>query len=58
MSFSNDYMKPKYGEKANLCLHRQLHLHRHCKKCEARFDTWNYEWQRPLPKWKNKKSLD
>ena len=53
--FYYDYMKPKYGEKAKLCLQRQLHLHRHCKKCEARFDTWNYEWQRPLPKWKNTK---
>ena len=29
--FYYDYMKPKYGEKAKLCLQRQLHLHRHCK---------------------------
>ena len=64
--FWYDYVKPKYDEKAKLCymdtgsfivytktddIYEDIAEH-----VEARFDTSNYEIDRPLPKGKNKKS--
>ena len=63
-----DYVKPKYGEKAKLCymdtdsftvyiktgdIYKDI-----AEDVETRFDTSNNELDRPLPKGKNKKSLD
>ena len=65
--FWYDYLKPKYGEKAKLCymdtdsfivyiktedIYKDI-----AEDVETRFDTSNYELDRPLPKGKNKKVI-
>ena len=65
--FWYDYVKPKYGEKAKLCymdtdsfivyiktddIYKDI-----AEDVETRFDTSNYELDRPLPKGKNKKVI-
>ena len=60
-----DYIKPKYGKKAELCYMDTDSLIVYIKtddiyediaeNVETRFDTSNYELDRPLPKGKNKK---
>ena len=62
--FWYDYVKPKYGEKAKLCYMDTNSLIVYIKPndiykdivkdVETRFDTWNYELDRSLPKIKNK----
>ena len=57
--FCYDYIKPKYGGKAKLCYTDTDSVIVHIKTediytdiagdCETRFDTSNYEVQRPLP---------
>ena len=64
--FRYDYVKPKYGEKANLCYMDTVRFIIYIKAddiyknipedLETRFDTSTYE--RPLPKGKTKKQLD
>ena len=59
-------MKPKYGETAKFCYMDTDSFILHVKTgdiykdiaevVEMRFDTSNYELDRPLTKWKNKKS--
>ena len=61
-------MKPKYGKKAALCHMdtKSLVVYKKvkdilldiAKDVETRFDTSNYELERPLPKGKNKRILD
>ena len=61
-----DYLKPKYGENAKLCYMDTDSFTVHVKTddiykdiaedVEKRFDTSNFEIDRPLPKGKNKKS--
>ena len=61
--FWNDYVKPKYGEKAKLCdLHidsfiiyiKTDHIYKDTvEDVETNFDTSNYELDRPLWKGKN-----
>ena len=61
--FLYDYMKPKYKEKAKLCYIDKDSLIAYVefegifkgivKDVEKRFDTSNYELERPLPKGKN-----
>ena len=62
-----DYAKPKYGEKAKLCYYdtnsfivyiktQMIFIKTLQKMLKTRFDTWNYELDRPLPKGKSKKS--
>ena len=61
--FWNDYVKPKYGEKAKLCymdtdnfivyiiiddIYKEI-----AEDVETRFDTSNYELNRTLPKGSN-----
>ena len=68
MSLSYGMIKPKYGQEANLCymdtdsfivyiktddIYKDI-----AEDGETRFDTLNYELDRPLPKRKNKKLLD
>ena len=63
--FWYDYMKPKCGEKSNLCYMDAYSFIVYiktediyadiAKDFEIRFDTSNYELDRPFPKWKNKK---
>ena len=60
-------MKPKYGEKAKLCYMDEDSCIVYIKtkdiywdiaeESEVRFDTSNYELDRPLPKRKNKKLI-
>ena len=64
--FWYDYVKPKYDEKANLCymdsaiivyikadnIHKDI-----AEDVKTRFDTSNYELDRPLPKGNNKKLI-
>ena len=65
--FWYDFVKPKYGEKAKLCymdtdsfiayiktndIYKDI-----AKDVETRFDTSNYELERPLPKGKYKKVI-
>ena len=65
--FWYDYVKPKYGENAKLCymgtdsfivyiktegIYADI-----SKDVKARFDTSNYELERPLPKGKRKKLI-
>ena len=69
--FWYDYVKPKYGEKTKyiICV---ILIQLYCfilyikaddvlkdiaKDVETRFDTSNYEFDRPLPKGKNKKVI-
>ena len=63
--FWYDYVKPKYGENANLCfmdtdsfiVHVKTdHIYKDiAEDVETRYDTSNFEIDRPLPKGKNKK---
>ena len=58
-----DYVKPKYGENAKLCymdkdsfiVHVKMNdIYKHTAEVvETRFDTLNFEIDRPLPKGKN-----
>ena len=67
MSFSYDYVKPKYGEKAKLCCTDTESLIVYVKiddiykdiekDVEDMFDTSNYELDRPAPKGKNEKVI-
>ena len=60
-------MKPKYGEKAKLCYMDTGSVKVYIKiediyvdivkDVETRFDTSNYELERPLPKRKDKKVI-
>ena len=62
-----DYMKPKYGEKSNLCYidtdsfvvyikTKDIYSYI-AKDVETRLDASNYELGRPLPKGKSKKVI-
>ena len=63
--FWYDYTKPKHGEKAKLCYMDTDSFIAHIKTndiykdiaedVETKFDTSNYELDRPLPKGENKK---
>ena len=63
--FLYDYVKPKYGEKTKLCSMDTESFIVYIKTndiykdtaeyVQDRFDTSNYELDRPLPKGKNKK---
>ena len=65
--FWYDYVKPKYGENAELCYMDAGSLIVYVKTdniykdiaidAETRFDTSNFEIDRPLPKIKNKKVI-
>ena len=65
--FWYNYAKPKYGENAKLCYMDTDSFIVHVKTddiykdiaedVEARFDTSNFEVDRPLPKGKNKKVI-
>ena len=65
--FWYDYMKPKYGDNVKLCYMDTDSFIMHSKTedfyrdivddVEKRFDTSNYEVNRPLPKGKNKKVI-
>ena len=59
--FWYDYVEPKYGEKTKLCfivyiktddIYKDI-----AEDVETRFDTSNYELDRPLPKGKNRKVI-
>ena len=66
--FWYDYVKPKYGEKTKLCNMDTDSFSAYIKTDDlykdfaghigTRFDTWNYELDRPLPKGKNKKVIE
>ena len=66
--FWYDYIKPKYDKKAKLCYRDTDNFIVHVKTddiykdvaedVEKRFDTSNYEIDRPLPKGKNKKVIE
>ena len=58
-----DYIKPKYGENAKLCymdidsliVHVKTDIYKDiAEDVETRFDTSNFELDRPLPYGKNK----
>ena len=64
--FWYNYMKPRYGEKAKLCYMdtdstivyirtKDIYVDI-AKVVKTRFDTSNHKLERPLPRWKNKKS--
>ena len=65
--FWHDYMKPKYGDNVKLCYMNTDSFIIHIKTedfyediandVEKRFDTSNYEVDRPLPMGKNKKAI-
>ena len=65
--FWYDYMKPKYGDNVKLCYTDTDSFKMNIKTedlykdiandVEKRFDTSNYEVDRPLPKGKNKKVI-
>ena len=65
--FRYDYVKPKYGKKIHIVLYgyRQFHVYIKtddiykdiAENIETRFDTSNYELDRPLPKGKMKKVI-
>ena len=65
--FWYDYLKPKYGENAKRCFMDTDSFIVHVKTddiykdiaedVETRFDTSNFEIDRPLPKGKNKKVI-
>ena len=56
--FWYDYVKPKYGEKVKLCYTDSFivyietdDIHKDTvEKVENRFDAWNYQLERPIPK--------
>ena len=62
-----DYVKPKYGENAKICYMNTESFIVHVKTddiykdivedIETRFDTSDFELDRPLPKGKNKKVI-
>ena len=66
--FWYEYLKPKYGKNAKLCYMDTdsfvIHIKTNnvCKDIaedvETRFDTSNFELDRPLPKGKNKKVIE
>ena len=66
--FWYDYMKPKYGDNVKLCYMDTDSFILHVKTedfykdiaddVEKRFDTSNYDANRPLPKGKNKKVIE
>ena len=66
--FWYDYMKPKYGDNVKLCYMDTDSFIMHIKTeyfykdiaddVEKRFDTSNYEVDRPLPTGKNKKVIE
>ena len=68
MSFVNDYVKQKYGEKTKLCymdtdsfivyiktndIYKEIF-----EDIKTRSDTSNYELDKPLPKRKSKKIIE
>ena len=65
--FWYDYIKPKYGEKVKLCYMDTDSFIEYVKTddiyeniaedVKTRFDTSNYELDRPLPKVENKKVI-
>ena len=65
--FWYDYVKPKYGEKAKFCymdtdssivyIKTDAHYKDIAEDVETRFDTSNYELNRPLPKGKTIKVI-
>ena len=63
--FWYDYLKPKYGENVKLCYIGSFIVHVKiddiykdiAKDVEKRFDTSNYEIDRPLPKGKKEKVI-
>ena len=65
--FWYDYVKPKYDEKAKLrnmdadnfivYIKTDDNYKDIAEDAETRFDTWNYELGRTLPKGKNKKGI-
>ena len=65
--FRYDHLKPKYGENVNLCYMNRDSIFVHvktddnckyiAKDVKTRFDTSNFEIDRPLPKRKNKKVI-
>ena len=65
--FSYDYIKPKCQDNAKICCMDTNRFIIHIKiedfyegivnVVEKRYDTYNYEAGRPLPKWKNKKVI-
>ena len=65
--FWYDYVKPKYGENAEICYMDTGSFNVHVKTddiykdiaedVETRFDTSNFELDRPLPKGKNRKEI-
>ena len=65
--FWYDYMKPRYGDNVKLCYMDTDSFIMHVKTedfykdiaddVEKRFDTSNYEVNRPLPRGKNKKVI-
>ena len=65
--FWYDYVKPKYDENGKLCYRNTDSFIVHVKTddiykdiaedVEARFDTSNFEIERPVPKVKNKKLI-
>ena len=67
-AFWYDYVKPKYGEKSKLCYMDRDSFIVYIKTddiykdiaedIETRFDTLNYELDRPLSKGKNKKGIE
>ena len=66
--FWYDYVKPKFDEKANLCYLDTESFIVHVKtddiykdiagNVETRFETSNFQIDRPLPKGKNKKVIE
>ena len=60
--FRHDYMKPKYGDNVNLCymdtdIKTEDFYKDIANDVEKRFDTSNYEVNRPLPIGKNQKVI-
>ena len=65
--FLYDYVKPKYGEKAIFCYmdidHFTVYIKTGviykdiAKDVQTRFDTSNYELNRPLPRGRNQKVI-
>ena len=65
--FWHDSVKPKYGENVKLCYMDTSRFIAHVKPddiykdipedVETRFDAWNFEIDKPLPKGKNKKVI-
>ena len=63
--FWYDYMKPKYNDKVKLCymdtdsfiMNIKIYYKEISNDVENRFDTSNYEINRPLPTGKNKKII-